>query len=305
MKSREFAKKAPHIAVSFVNCGKKAIYVAQMPWLLGLATAPAVLPADEVISLHVVGIIRSQLEETGRFALFIGNTLRYTFRRPYRIRLIFEQIEKVGVNSVPIITLSSLAIGMIFGLQMVRLLAPFRAEIATGSAVAVTLARELAPVITSLMLIGKNGSAMSAELGTMEVTEQIDAMKTMTVDPVDYLVVPRVWASFLMFPTLTLLANVVGVLGSYFVATTVYQIEGAVYLSRLFQDLRPVDVAAGLIKASVMGFMVATICTYDGLKSTGGAEGVGHSSTRAVVSSSVAILVADYILANLLLKVFD
>ncbi|MFW5843813.1 MAG: MlaE family ABC transporter permease [Spirochaetota bacterium] len=244
-----------------------------------------------------------RLEETGRYTTFVGNTLRYTVRRPFRIGLVFEQMERIGVDSVPIIALSSLAIGMIFSLQMIDLLQPFRAEIATGSAVAVTLARELAPVITTLMLIAKSGSAMAAELGTMQVTEQIDALQTMTVNPVDYLVVPRVWASVFMFPALTLLANVVGVIGSYVVATGVYELQGPVYIDRMFADLRPVDIAAGLIKAAVMGFIVATICTYDGLKSSGGAKGVGESSTRAVVTASVSILVADYILASLLMKV--
>ena len=247
--------------------------------------------------------VLERLEETGRYTVFVGETLRYTIRRPFRLRLVFEQMEQIGVNSVPIIALSSLAIGMIFSLQMVRLLQPFRAEIATGSAVAITLARELAPVITTLMLIGKNGSAMAAELGSMKVTEQIDALRTMTVNPVDYLVVPRVWASVFMFPALTLLANVVGVIGSYVVATGIYDLQGAVYVERMFNDLRPVDVSAGLIKAAVMGFIAATICTYDGLKSSGGAKGVGESSTQAVVTSSVSILVADYILASFLMKV--
>mgnify|MGYP006289049615 FL=1 len=256
-------------------------------------------------SQPVWDLVVGRLQGVGEYALFVGETIRLTLKRPWRFRLTFEQIEIIGVNSVPIITLSSAAIGMIFSLQMVDLLQPFRAEIATGSAVAVTMARELGPVITSLMLIAKNGSAMAAELGTMKVTEQIDAMETMTVDPVDYLVGPRVWAAVLMFPALTLLANVVGAIGSYVVATGVYDLQGAVYLDRMFTDLRPVDVIVGLIKAGVMGFLVSTICTHYGLGSSGGAKGVGNSSTQAVVTSSVSILVADYLMASLFLKVLN
>ena len=244
-----------------------------------------------------------KLEQTGRFVLFLGQVVRYTFKRPVRVRLYLEQMEKIGVDSVPIIALSSLAIGMIFALQMISFLQPFRAEIATGSAVALSMAREFAPVVTTLMLIARSGSAMAAELGSMKVTEQLDAMETMSVEPIHYLVVPRVIASLLMFPMLTLLANVVGVLGAFFIATGAYELEAATYLAHMFRDLRPTDVYSGLIKAAVMGVIVSTICTYHGLHSLSGARGVGESSTHAVVASSVSILIADYLMATVMMAV--
>jgi phospholipid/cholesterol/gamma-HCH transport system permease protein len=212
-------------------------------------------------------------------------------------------MEHLGVNSVLIILLSGGAIGMIFALQMVALLQPFQAEIGTGAAVAVALSRELAPVITTLMLIAKNGSAMAAELGTMKVTEQIDALESMSIDVVQYLVLPKVIASVLVFPVLTLLANVIGSLGSYFISAFLYAIDSASYTDYMFNFLSPRDVIIGLVKAAIMGFITATICCYNGLNTSQGAKGVGDSATKAVVSSSVSILVADYILATMMLKI--
>ncbi len=149
-------------------------------------------------------------ENVGNFSLFFGRVVVSMFRRPYRFKQFIEQFERIGSQSVGIIALSSLAIGMIFTLQIITLMSNFQAEIMVGAAVGMTLARELAPVITALMLIAKNGSAMTAEIGTMKVNEQLDALETMSVDPVHYLVVPRVLASIFAFPVLTAMANVVG-----------------------------------------------------------------------------------------------
>jgi phospholipid/cholesterol/gamma-HCH transport system permease protein len=178
----------------------------------------------------------------------------------------------------------------------------FQAETMVGAAVGLTLARELAPVITSLMLIAKNGSAMTAELGTMRVTEQLDAMQTMSVDPVHYLVTPRVAASVITFPILTAMANVVGLVGSYVVAVGMLRVDPGGFFNQLYGFVQPTDIYSGLIKAAVMGFMMAVICSYYGFNSGRGAKGVGEASTQAVVTSSVGILVADYIMADLMLK---
>jgi phospholipid/cholesterol/gamma-HCH transport system permease protein len=239
----------------------------------------------------------------GRYIEFVSEVLRYSVRRPFRFRLYFEEIEHLGIDSIPIIVLSGLAIGMIFSLQMIDMLQPFQAEIGVGAAVSVALGRELAPVITTLMLIAKNGSSMAAELGTMRVTEQIDAMEAMSVVPVQYLVVPRVVASVVVFPLLTVLANIVGVSGAYVIATTLYNIDAASYASYMFDVLKPKDIYAGLIKSGVMGFIVSTISTFYGLGATQGAKGVGDSATKAVVSSSVAILIADYVMASIMMAV--
>jgi phospholipid/cholesterol/gamma-HCH transport system permease protein len=246
--------------------------------------------------------IYDTFEFLGLFFVFLGMVFRNLVRRPFRARLIADQFEAIGVRSIPIIALSSAAIGMIFTLQITQLMAMFQAESMVGAAVGLTLARELAPVITTLMLIAKNGSAMTAELGTMKVTEQIDAMQTMSVDPQHYLVTPRVIASTIAFPVLTAMANVVGLLGSYIVAVGMLDVDPGGFLDQLYWFVEPADVASGLIKAAVMGFMMSVICSYYGFHSGKGAKGVGEAATSAVVASSVGILVADYIMADLMLK---
>jgi len=241
------------------------------------------------------------LETLGRFVVFLGEILRSIPKKPSRFSRILSEIEHIGVNSVPIIFLSGAAMGMIFSLQLVTFLQPFQVEIGVGAAVAIALSRELAPVITTLMLIAKNGSAMAAELGTMKVTEQIDALESMSINVVHYLVFPRVAASLLVFPVLTVLADVVGIIGSYIIAIMLFNVDSAGYLDYMFDFVNPRDVYFGLVKSAVMGIMTATICCFNGLRTTQGARGVGDSATRAVVISSVSILVADYLLTTLML----
>jgi phospholipid/cholesterol/gamma-HCH transport system permease protein len=248
------------------------------------------------------GILRKR-DEMGRYLVFLGEICRSSVSRPFRFGQYIAEMEHLGVDSVLIILLSGGSIGAIFALQMVVMLQIFQAEIGAGAAVAVALARELAPVITTLMLIAKNGSAMAAEIGTMKVTEQIDALESMSINVVQYLVLPKVVASVLVFPVLTLLANVIGTLGAYSISTLLYAIDSASYTDYLFSFLSPRDVVIGLVKSVVMGFITSTICCFHGLNTTQGAKGVGDSATRAVVSASVCILVADYILATMMLKV--
>lgn len=244
-----------------------------------------------------------KLETIGRYFFFLGEILRGSIRRPFRFAQYAAEMEHLGVDSVLIILLSGGSIGAIFALQMIAMLQMFQAEIGTGAAVAVALAREMAPVITTLMLIAKNGSAMAAELGTMRVTEQIDALESMSINVVQYLVLPKVIASMFVFPVLTLLANVVGVLGAYLISVVLYTIDSGSYTDYMFTFLSPRDIVTGLVKAVIMGFITSTVCCFHGLNAGQGAKGVGDSATKAVVSSSVAILVADYILATLMLKV--
>ena len=241
------------------------------------------------------------METLGRFLVFLGEIIRSAPRKPSRITQCLAEIEHLGVNSVLIIFLSGAAMGMIFSLQMVTFLQPFSVEIGVGAAVAIALARELAPVITTLMLIAKNGSAMAAELGTMKVTEQIDALESMSINIVHYLVFPKVFASLLVFPVLTLLADVIGAIGAYAISVFIFNIDSAGYLDYMFDFLNPRDILFGLVKAAVMGVMTATICCFYGLRTTQGAKGVGDSATEAVVTSSVSILVADYLLTTIML----
>ena len=241
------------------------------------------------------------LEDLGRFVVFLGEILRSIPKKPSRFIQCLGEIEHLGVNSISIIFLSGAAMGMIFTLQLLTFFQAFHVEIGVGAAVAVSLGRELAPVITTLMLIAKNGSAMAAELGTMKVTEQIDALESMSINVVHYLVLPKVIASLLVFPMLTLLSNVIGIIGSYIIAIFLFNIDSAGYMDYMFDFLTPRDIITGLNKAAVMGIMTAVICCYNGLKTTQGAKGVGDSATRAVVVSSVSILVADYLLTTLML----
>ena len=241
------------------------------------------------------------LESLGRYVVFLGEIVCCIPKKPSRLAQCLEEIERIGVNSIQIILLSSAAIGMIFVLQLITFLRPFQAEIGAGAFVAVALAQELAPLITTLMLIAKNGSAMAAELGTMKITEQIDALESMSVDIVHYLVLPKVVACLLVFPLLTMLANVIGVIGSYIIAVFIFDLDSAGYVDYMLSILRPIDVISGLIKVTVMGGMTATICCFNGLRATQGAAGVGDSTTRAVVVSSVSILLAAYVLNTIML----
>ena len=241
------------------------------------------------------------LETLGHFFAFLGEVLSCIFKRPSRFSQCLNEIERIGVNSVPIIFLSGAAMGMIFTLQLITFLQLFSAEIGVGAVVAIALARELGPVITTLMLIAKNGSAMAAELGTMKVTEQIDALESMSVSVIHYLVYPKVVASLLVFPVLTLLADVIGVIGSLVIAIPLFNIDSAGYIDYMLDFVNPRDVFFGVIKAAVMGIMISTICCFNGLRTSQGARGVGDSTTRAVVVSSVSILVADYLLTTLML----
>jgi phospholipid/cholesterol/gamma-HCH transport system permease protein len=249
-------------------------------------------------------ILTRKLEDIGRFFVFLGEIAHCAVKPPFRFSQFISEIELLGINSVLIILLSGGAIGMIIALQMVTLLQPFQAEIGVGAAVAVALSRELAPVITSLMLTAKSGSAMAAELGVMRVSEQIDALEAMSVNPVHYLILPKIFASFLVFPVLTLLANLVGSFGAYIVSVYLFNIDSAGYTSYMFNFLYPRDIIVGLVKAAVMGIIVSTICCYYGFYTKeGGAKGVGTSATRAVVASSVTILIADYILTSIMLPI--
>ncbi|MDR0624456.1 MAG: ABC transporter permease [Treponema sp.] len=247
-------------------------------------------------------MLTEKLEAVGQYFAFVGEVLRCMVKRPFRFSQYLMEIEHLGINSLFVIILSGAAMGMIFALQMVTLLQPFQAEIGTGAAVAVAMSREIAPIITSLMLIAKNGSAMAAELGTMRVTEQIDSLESMSVSAEHYLVLPKVIASFLVFPILTLLADMVGTLGAYIVSVNLYNVDAASYLDYLFDFLSPRDVFMGLVKAGVMGLIVSTICCFFGLRASQGAKGVGDSATKAVVASSVSILVADYLLTTIILR---
>jgi phospholipid/cholesterol/gamma-HCH transport system permease protein len=234
------------------------------------------------------------LEAFGRHMQLLGESFAWLFRRPFRPKLFFEQMEFVGVGSLPIIMLVGLFTGAVSAVQSILALARFQQERWVGVAVGLSLARELAPVFTSLMITARAGSAMATELGSMRITEQIDALNTFAVNPVQYLVTPRVVASILMMPVMTMVFNVVGLIGGYIVAILVYDIDFGQAAELYRYNADPSDYVQGLIKAVIFGVAMAITACYQGFNVRGGAKEVGLATTRAVVASSVATLVLDY-----------
>lgn len=238
--------------------------------------------------------------QIGRFFQLVGRVFAWTPRPPYDWRELFRQMVKVGVNSLPVVLLTAMFTGMVLALQTFSVLRRFNAESFVGSLVALSMVRELSSVLCGLIVAGRAGSAMGAELGTMRVTEQIDALEVMATDPVHYLVVPRVWAGTVMLPLLVVLGNGVGILGGYVVAVILMGSNPVSYMDNTFQFMDLNDLFSGLIKAAVFGFLLAAIGCQQGFYTTGGAEGVGRSTTAAVVVASISILISDFFLTRLL-----
>jgi len=239
-------------------------------------------------------------EETGRMTLFFLEALALTFRPPYRFGLLFRSMEFVGVGSLFIILLTGTFTGAVMALQFIHALGIIEGETMVGGSVALSLSRELSPVLAALMVTGRAGSAMATELGTMRVSEQIDAMETMAVNPVQYLVVPRIWASALMMPVLVVLFTLVGMAGCHLVSIEWMGVDYGLYMKTTREWMSPRDLWMGNIKAVVFGLTFAVISCYKGYHAEGGARGVGRATTSAVVLSSVMIFVLDYLLTALM-----
>lgn len=231
--------------------------------------------------------------------LFLGETLVWLVRPPFRLELLVHQMSVIGVGSSFIVAVTGLFTGMVLALQGNYAMRQFGAEGYVGGFVAISLVRELGPVLTALMVTGRSGSAITTEMGTMRVTEQIDAMESMAVNPVHYLSVPRVAAATLMMPVLDVLFTGVGYLGGYLIGVYVSRIPPGPFLDHTKSMLEVGDLLHGLFKALVFGLVVSTIATYRGYSATGGSRGVGEATTRSVVWSSVAILVLDYVITFL------
>ena len=234
--------------------------------------------------------------ELGGFITMLKDGVFALTKTPVRWKLIFKQLEFIGVNSSLIIILTGYFTGAVLALQGGKAFRLFNAEGATGSLVVISLLRELSPVLTSLMLAARCGSAMAAEIGTMRVTQQIDALQVMSVDPVSYLITPRIVASFIMAPLLSIVFSVVGTFGGYSVAVGVLNVNNAIYWDKIQQYVDMEDLWNGLAKALVFGLIIAVVGCRKGYTTSGGAEGVGRATTQAVVIASVSILVADYFL---------
>ncbi len=232
--------------------------------------------------------------------MLLFETIVWTFRPPFRIKLLFQAMEFVGVGSLFIVCLTGLFTGAVFALQGAGAFKLFNAEALVGSTVAISLARELSPVLTGLMVTGRAGSGIATELGTMRVTEQIDALYTMAVNPVQYLVVPRFIAGLIMVPLLSALFTLVGMVGCYIVGVMLLGIDEGVFLAKVRWFVDPSDITSGLIKACAFGGILTMVGCYKGFYASGGARGVGLATTQSVVVSSVFILIADYFLTAMM-----
>ena len=240
------------------------------------------------------------LEDLGRFFHILAQSLMWTFRRPFDVAEWARQMVRVGWDSIPVVFLTTMFTGMVLALQTYRGFERFHAEGFVGSVVALSLTRELAPVLTGLMVTGRVGSAMAAELGTMRVTEQIDALYAMATEPVQYLVVPRVGAAVIMLPFLTLVGDAIGILGGWLVSVGLFGANSYVYWEKSFQYMEVNDVTSGLIKAAFFGMVLAGTGCAKGFYTSGGAEGVGRATTSSVVMGSLGILVSDFFLTKVL-----
>lgn len=244
--------------------------------------------------------------EFGAIAIFFCYGLMLIFSLPLQFRKIILQTYFIGVKSVLIISLIGLFTGMVLGLQGYYTLVKFGSEGMLGAAVALSLIRELGPVLTALMVIGRAGSSIAAELGIMRISEQIDALDTMDINPMRYLVSPRMAASIIAFPILTALFDVIGILGGYLTGVVLLGINSGIYFNRIYDSVVMKDVTGGFLKSLVFALIVSTICCYQGyfthMRSEGfGARGVSLATTSAVVISSVLVLVIDYVLTSFLL----
>lgn len=246
----------------------------------------------------------SNVSSFGDFWVFLGQVFSRTARPPFRWNLLIQQLNFIGVQSLSVVSLVAVFTGAVLAVQGEYTLAKFGATAYTGSAVALSLIRELGPVLTALMVNGRAGSAMTAELGIMKISEQIDALRSMAVDPISYLMVPRILAGIIAVPLLTAIFNIVGILGGYIVGVGTLGLSSGTFISQIESAVQAVDVTSGFVKSVAFGFSFAWISCYKGWTCGFGAIGVNRATTSAVVTSSVTILVLDYFLTSILTRVF-
>jgi phospholipid/cholesterol/gamma-HCH transport system permease protein len=245
--------------------------------------------------------MKAAVKEVQDISLLAVRAFFGAFRRPYYVRDILSQMDSIGVGSLTVIMLTGFFTGAVLTLQTSKTLSSFGATGLTGSLVAVSLVRELGPVLASLMVAGRVGSGIASELGSMLVTEQINAMRALGTDPVKKLVVPRLLATIAMLPVLTIVADGIGVVGGLFVAVAVLRLSPSLYLNSAWDALTYIDLFGGLLKPLIFGAILSLVGCHCGLRTYGGTQGVGRSTTQAVVTSSILILVFDLFLTRLIL----
>ena len=249
---------------------------------------------SETVGRSVIGTF----EAIGKFLLFIADTLRWSLVFP-NTRHLFQQMSRLGVDSLPIVTLTILSTGMVMTLQSASELIKFGAQASAGGMVAIAMSRELSPVLTAVVCAGRVGAALTAEIGTMKVTEQIDALEVMATNPIKYLVIPRVYACIIMLPILVIYADIVGVIGGY-IAAVAANIDGASYLNSIKMFCTPFDMFGGLAKSFVFGAIIGIVGCYKGMNTQAGEKGVGESTTGSVVTSMIMLFFFNYFLSLLI-----
>ncbi len=250
-----------------------------------------------------IPILSPLLEQLGEVSLLAAKTLRNMFRKPIEKTILIQQLEEIGVRSLPVVSLTAAFGGLVFGLQTYI---GFHRYIGQGSEafggpiISLGLSKELIPILVGLMVTGRVGSAMAAEIGTMKITEQIDALFTLGANPNRYLVVPRTLACFIMLPCLTLYGDIIGIMAGFFYNVMLMAVNRITYLQNTLLYLELWDVVSGLIKASIFGLVIAIVGCWQGLGAEGGAEGVGRATTRTVVIASISILILNFFLSKAL-----
>jgi len=257
---------------------------------------------DHVIVRVLSGVGRiflNFLATVGRLSVFTGRALFHCVTPPFYFRLMGRQMIDIGYYSLPVVGMTAIFTGMVLALQSYSGFSRFSAEGAVATVVVLSMTRELGPVLAGLMVAGRIGASMAAEIGTMKVTEQIDALTTLSTNPHKYLVAPRLIAGLAMMPVLVLVADIIGVFGGFLIAVNKLDFNPANYLTQTFEFLETKDVVSGLVKAATFGFVISLMGCYHGYNSRGGAQGVGTATINAVVSSLILILIFNYIITEL------
>lgn len=248
-------------------------------------------------------VLLNFFKATGELGLFLSETVYHCLTPPFYLKALGRQVIEIGFYSLPVVALTTLFAGMVIALQTYTGFSQFSAEGAVAMVVLVAVTRELAPVMAGLMVAGRIGASMAAEIGTMRVTEQIDALSTLSTNPFKYLIAPRVLAGVLMVPVLVFIGDILGICGGYMIGVYKLDFNATTYLINTWDYLKLMDVISGLTKAAVFGFIITLLGCYNGYHSKGGAQGVGQATTNAVVSASILILIFNYILTELFFNV--
>jgi phospholipid/cholesterol/gamma-HCH transport system permease protein len=245
--------------------------------------------------------LKSALLEVQEYVIMVGKVCRGLVTRPFYYRDVIEQFDAIGVGSLTVVLLTGMFTGMVLALQSGLTLDQFGARSMVGRLVSASIVKELGPVLTGLMVAGRVGSGIAAELGSMMVTDQIAALRALGTDPIRKLVIPRILAGVIMVPLLTVIASGVGMVGGWIVTTSLLRVASSVYWNAVVQGLYIQDIWMGLIKPFFLGFTIVSIGCHVGLRTRGGTQGVGRSTTNAVVASSVAVIAVDFFVTQLLI----